>query len=61
MRANPQHNRVKEVTWIPPNPGWIKINFGGASKGNLNLPRTIGEGLEMKHLGVGGKMLSIRD
>lgn len=26
-----------KVIWIPPEPGWIKINFDGSSKGKLGI------------------------
>ncbi|XP_059064274.1 uncharacterized protein LOC131856497 [Cryptomeria japonica] len=45
----------KAATWSPPNPGWIKLNFDGASRGNLS-PSGIGYVIK-DHIGaIPGKM-----
>ncbi|XP_057851721.2 uncharacterized protein LOC131061886 [Cryptomeria japonica] len=36
-----KNNMRKAATWSPPNPGWLKLNFDGASRGNLG-PSGIG-------------------
>ncbi|XP_057830892.1 uncharacterized protein LOC131041717 [Cryptomeria japonica] len=45
----------KATTWSPPNPGWIKLNFDGASRGNSG-PLGIGYVIKYHTGAILGKM-----
>lgn len=42
LRVNPQRMGEGRQVWDPPDKGWTKVNFGGASRGN---PRVYGAGV----------------
>ncbi|XP_059067838.1 uncharacterized protein LOC131858570 [Cryptomeria japonica] len=39
LRVNPHRKGDKSQEWVPLDKGWIKVNFDGASRGNLGISR----------------------